>query len=76
MSEILPRWLSLNDISKITGLSRTMLNNYRESGSFPEPVEVGERRVAWVREEVEAWMASYESRRRGKDRLGAARVAA
>lgn len=52
----LPRLVSLNDVAKMTSLSRTMVNRYRAEGRFPAPVIMGERRIAFVRAEVEAWI--------------------
>ena len=51
-----PALISLNDAAKMTSLSRTMLNRYRAEGRFPAAVELGERRVAFVRSEVTAWI--------------------
>nr|WP_280949803.1 AlpA family phage regulatory protein [Rhizobium multihospitium] len=48
--------MSLNDACRVTSMSRTMLNRYRAEGRFPVAVELGERRVAFVREEVTAWI--------------------
>ncbi|XUY28225.1 helix-turn-helix transcriptional regulator [Agrobacterium sp. rho-8.1] len=35
-----------------------MLNRYRAEGRFPVAVELGERRVAFVRAEVKDWIHS------------------
>jgi prophage regulatory protein len=48
--------ISLNDACELTSMSRTMLNRYRTDGRFPVAVELGERRLAFVRDEVEAWI--------------------
>jgi prophage regulatory protein len=50
------RLVSLNDAARMTSLSRSMLNRYREKGLFPAAVSLGERRIAFVRQEVEAWI--------------------
>ncbi|SCB41727.1 transcriptional regulator, AlpA family [Rhizobium multihospitium] len=52
----IPILISLNDACRVTSMSRTMLNRYRAEGRFPVAVELGERRVAFVREEVTAWI--------------------
>ncbi len=49
--------VSLNDAARMTSLSRSMLNRYREQGRFPVAVTLGERRIAFVRSEVAAWIA-------------------
>lgn len=51
-----PLLISLNDACKMTSMSRTMLNRYRAEGRFPVAVELGDRRVAFVRSEVTAWV--------------------
>jgi prophage regulatory protein len=51
-----PMLISLNDACRLTSMSRTMLNRYRAEGRFPRAVELGDRRVAFVRAEVVAWV--------------------
>ncbi|OHV84174.1 AlpA family transcriptional regulator [Rhizobium sp. LCM 4573] len=51
-----PSLISLNEACRLTSMSRTMLNRYRAEGRFPVSVELGERRVAFVRSEVLAWI--------------------
>ncbi|WP_246659397.1 MULTISPECIES: AlpA family phage regulatory protein [Rhizobium/Agrobacterium group] len=40
-----------------------MLNRYRSEGRFPIAVELGDRRVAFVRSEVTAWIHAKISAR-------------
>jgi prophage regulatory protein len=61
-----PTLISLNDACRLTSLSRTAINRWRELGKFPLAVPLGDKRVAFVRAEVEQWIL---------DRI-AARVAA
>ena len=51
-----PSLVSLNDACRLTSLSRTMVNRLRVEGRFPVAVRLGERRVAFVRSEVQAWI--------------------
>lgn len=51
-----PRLISLNEACRITSMSRTMLNRYRAERRFPKAVDLGDRRVAFVRQEVLAWI--------------------
>jgi prophage regulatory protein len=53
-----PVLISLNDACRMTSMSRSMLNRYRGEGRFPVAVELGDRRVAFVRAEVQDWIAS------------------
>ncbi len=52
-----PALISLNDTAKLTSLSRTMVNRYRAEGRFPLAVPLGDRRVAFVYQEVMDWIA-------------------
>ena len=48
-----------------TTLSRTMINKYRAAGDFPEPVPIGEKRIAFVEDEIDQWIADRIKRRKG-----------
>jgi prophage regulatory protein len=56
VNDNLPMLISLNDACRLTSMSRTMLNRYRAEGRFPIAVELGDRRVAFVRREVTDWV--------------------
>jgi prophage regulatory protein len=60
-----PRFVSLNQTCAMTSLSRTAINMRRAAGTFPQPVALDGRRIAFVREEVEGWI---------RDRIAAGRV--
>ena len=49
--------ISLNDACELTSLSRTAVNRYRAEGRFPQAVQIGEKRIAFVRHEVERWIS-------------------
>lgn len=51
-----PTLVSLNDACRMTSMSRSMLNRYRAEGRFPVAVDLGDRRVAFVRSEVADWI--------------------
>lgn len=53
-----PMLMSLNEAAKITSLSRTAIFNLRQRGDFPRAVNLSEKRVAFVRDEVNGWVAS------------------
>ncbi|HEY0125307.1 MAG TPA: AlpA family phage regulatory protein [Rhizobium sp.] len=44
------------EAAEATSLSRTLLTLMSDEGRFPKPVLLGERRIAFVRAEVEAWI--------------------
>lgn len=52
----IPVLISLNDACRLTSLSRTAINRWRSLGKFPKAVPLGDKRVAFVRSEVEAWI--------------------
>lgn len=51
-----PRLVSIKSVCAMTSLSRTMVNALRADGAFPVAVELGPRRIGFVRDEVEAWI--------------------
>ncbi|QKC93049.1 AlpA family phage regulatory protein [Mesorhizobium sp. NZP2234] len=61
-----PRLISIKAVSQLTSMSRTLVKALIADGQFPLPVRLGERRFAFVRAEVQAWI----------DRRIAARAAA
>jgi predicted DNA-binding transcriptional regulator AlpA len=51
------RFLRLPEVKAFTGLSRSSLYALIRERSFPAPVRLGRRTVAWVRSEVKQWAA-------------------
>ncbi|PTE08221.1 helix-turn-helix transcriptional regulator [Mesorhizobium helmanticense] len=51
-----PRLMAPKDAAIATSLSRPLLSLMAAEGKFPKPVQLGERRIAYVRQEVEAWI--------------------
>jgi len=51
-----------------TGVPRSTWYVLMANGLAPHPVKLGERSVAWVEDELEAWMRELQTRR---ERLGA-----
>lgn len=66
MSDTSPRLVSLNQVCAMTSLSRTAINKHRASGAFPKEIPLGERRIAFVRSEVEQWIAERIATARGR----------
>ncbi len=61
-----PELMSINEAVKATSLSRTSIFKLRERGKFPRAVPLGEKRVAFVRDEVAAWIETrIAARERG-----------
>jgi prophage regulatory protein len=61
-----PKLISLNEVCELTTLSRTMINNHRAAGNFPPAIPLGERRIAFIRAEVEAWIVARIAAARGQ----------
>jgi len=50
------RLIRLKEVMSRTGLGRTSIYNFMNAGTFPKSVQLGERAVAWVDEEIDAWV--------------------
>jgi len=50
--------LRTEDVTRLTGLSRTTLWRLERSGNFPPRVRLGANSVGWVEDEVHEWIAS------------------
>lgn len=48
--------ISIKEAARITSLSRTSINEKRAAGKFPKPVPLGDKRIAFVKAEVEQWI--------------------
>lgn len=53
---IKPTLVRLPRVLATIGLSRSTLYNRIKEGTFPAPITIGPRSVAWIAEEVEAWI--------------------
>lgn len=50
--------LTTKQVCALTTLSRTTVWRFEAAGIFPARVQLGPKRVAWVKADVEAWMKS------------------
>ena len=50
------KMLRLKAVLELTGLARSTVYKFIAEGSFPKPVPLGGRAVAWVEEEVNDWL--------------------
>jgi|EndMetStandDraft_8_1072994.scaffolds.fasta_scaffold82784_1 prophage regulatory protein len=58
------RLLSLSDLrARGITFSRQWLHKLVRENKFPKPVKVGNRTLAWVESEVDAWMAARVDQR-------------
>lgn len=51
-----PRLISVNEAVRMTGMSRSMISVLRAEGKFPVAVALGEKKICFVRAEVETWI--------------------
>lgn len=49
-------------VEQITGLSRSTIYDWMKRGTFPQPVKLGARAVAWRESDIVAWLESREER--------------
>lgn len=47
-------------VTEVTGLPVSTMYRNMEEGTFPKPVKIGARSVAWKRSEVTEWINSRE----------------
>jgi len=47
--------LSMKDVMRILGKSRSTVNRWVDLGSFPKPTKVGRHSIAWPAEVISAW---------------------
>jgi prophage regulatory protein len=52
------RFIDLKSVKERTTLSRATIYDYIRKQSFPAPIQIGLRRVAWRESSVLAWMAA------------------
>lgn len=74
-----PFLISINEVCRISSLSRSAVNKFRGRGQFPEPVNMGDRRIAFVRDEVFRWIQARVAARpkvAGNDNRSAGNLAA
>lgn len=50
------RILRLKDVIETTGLARSTIYKYADSGTFPKPISLGGRSVGWLDSEVHEWI--------------------
>ena len=53
----MPPYLPIKIVTHLTSLSRATIYRGVAAGTFPKPINLGGRRVAFAREELDRWMA-------------------
>jgi prophage regulatory protein len=55
------RFLRLAEVKRQVGLGRSAIYQKVKAGEFPAPISLGARAVAWLSDEIEAWIDSRVS---------------
>ncbi len=58
MMELPRRFLRLPAVKHAVGYGRTAIYQKIKSGEFPKPYSLGARAVAWLEEDINAWIES------------------
>jgi prophage regulatory protein len=61
------KFLSLPDVLSRTSLKRSTVYERIKLRSFPSPISLGGRRVAWLESEVDAWISARVKTARNGD---------
>ncbi|MGR5419681.1 AlpA family transcriptional regulator [Vibrio sp. PNB22_4_1] len=51
------RLIRLNEVMNLTALSRSAIYRKMKTGEFPQSVNIGDRAVAWVEQDIKEWIA-------------------
>ena len=57
---VVDRLLNKWAVERETSLDITTIYRWMKAGTFPQPVRVGKRRVAWRESDIAAWQANLE----------------
>lgn len=50
-------FLRRNMVEQRTGLKRSTIYKHMREGTFPNPIRIGPRMVAWLESDIEKWQA-------------------
>jgi len=56
------RLIRSKEVQAITGLPKSSLHNMARAGSFPAPLKLGARAVAWRESDVDEWIARLQQK--------------
>lgn len=68
MTEQTERFLRVDEVTALTGLSRSTIYENARLGRFPEAVNLGGNAKAWLESEVRAWMNERIKQRNSKQK--------
>jgi prophage regulatory protein len=56
------RLIRSKEVQAITGLPKSSLHNMARAGTFPAPLKLGARAVAWRESDVDEWIARLQQK--------------
>ncbi len=59
------RFLRRRSVEDRTGLSRSTIYLFVQNGTFPRPVRIGGRAVAWLESDIDVWIEARLAERVG-----------
>jgi prophage regulatory protein len=68
MSEKHQKLLRLADVRNRVPYSRSTIYQKISRGEFPKPISIGERAVAWLEADIDAWIEARVESARGEGR--------
>ena len=66
--------MKLHEVVGTTGVARSTLYKMIAQGTFPEPIQLGQRSVGWIESEVQSWIKSKIEQSRGSPSSPSART--
>lgn len=48
--------IRLEEVMKMTSMSRTSIYTYIKQAAFPKPIKLGARSIGFILDEIEAWI--------------------
>ncbi len=55
-NETVPRLLKLDEVMNMTGLSKSSVYHQMNKGTFPRPINIGVKSVAWLETDIQLWI--------------------
>lgn len=53
----------LQEVIKMTSLSRTSIYTNIQQGAFPKPIKIGKRAIGFIRDEIDKWFQTQMTNR-------------
>ena len=60
------KFLRRRKVEELTGLARSTIYDRIKAGTFPKPVKIGDRSVAWRQSDIDDWQSDCIARGQAK----------